>query len=274
MTGSPSHHPDHHEKPRPRLALALSGGAARCIAQLGVLQVFEEEGIPVDAIAGTSGGSLIGALYLDGRMTVGELITLAANTGWTDVFKPTIPKTGLISSAGIHRFIESHLHARYIGNLRKPFAAVCADMITGDKVVLTSGSLALAVQASCSLPIIFTPTVIGGKALIDGGYVSQLPVLAAREELGASFVVAVDVNHKAGAESPKLTSLPRVAMHLAQLLGRRNADAELLHADAAIKVDITGIQLYDIGKHKELVRRGREAALEKLPEIKKLLDLS
>ena len=73
-----------HKKSRPALALALSGGAARCIAHIGVLQVLEEAGMTVDAIAGTSGGSLVGALYLDGKYQVDELAELAAKTGWRE----------------------------------------------------------------------------------------------------------------------------------------------------------------------------------------------
>jgi len=261
-----------HRKPRPNLALALSGGAARCIAQLGVIQVLEEEGIAIDAIAGTSGGSLVGALYLDGRMPVDELISLAAKTGWSSIFKPAIPKLGLIDSGGIHRFIKEHLHARNIGDLKKPFAAVCSDLVTGEKVVLTKGPLALAVQASCSLPVVFTPTEVDGRMLIDGGYVSQIPVLAAKEDLNARVVVAVDVNYKSNSE-PKLSNLLNVTMHLTQMFARRNAAAELPYADVVISVDIEGIQLYDIGKHEELVRRGRLAATEKISEIRKKMEV-
>jgi NTE family protein len=260
-----------HKKAQPKFALALSGGAARCIAHLGVIQVLEEEGIEVDAIAGTSGGSLVGALYLDGRMAVDELIKLAARTGWGSLFTPVIPKLGLISSAGIHRFIKDHLHSRYIGDLKKPFAAVCSDLVTGEKVVLTKGPLALAVQASCSLPVIFTPTEVDGRMLIDGGYVSQIPVLAAREDLGAKVVAAVDVNYKSSNE-PKLGNVLGVAMHLTQMFARRNAVTELPHADVVISVDIEGIQLYDMQKHEELVERGRRACKAKIAEIRRRLE--
>lgn len=255
---------------KPILALALSGGAARCIAQLGVLQAFEEEGVPIGAVAGTSGGSLIGALYLDGKMSLPELVSLAVKTGWRDLFKPAIPRTGLVSSDGIHDFIHSHLSARRIGDLPRPFAAVCTDLVSGDKVVLTSGGLAQAVQASCSLPVIFTPTVIGGRTLVDGGVVSQIPVLAAREELGAKLVVAVDVNYKA-TSSPSLRSLAGIAVHLTQMVARKNAEAELPYADAVIRVDVRGIQLYDIQKHCDLFERGYRAAMDMMPSVKMLL---
>lgn len=259
----------HSEISRPRLALALSGGAARCLAQIGVIEVFEEDGISIDAVAGTSGGSLIGAFYLDG-MPPARMAELAARTGWTKLFKPTMPRTGLVSSAGIHRFIKSHLRSRYIGDLPRPFAAVCADLVTGDKVVLTHGDLAFAVQASCSLPVIFTPTEIKGRALIDGMFVSQVPVLAAREELGARLVIAVDVNYRAS-DNPKLTNLPAIAMHIAQTVSRRYTLAELEQADAVISVDMQGIYPHDIRKHREIIERGVKAAKAAVPGIKRLL---
>jgi NTE family protein len=258
---------------QPRLALALSGGAARCIAHVGVIAALEDAGIEIDAIAGTSSGSLVGALYLDGISTT-ELSYLAAKTGWVNIFTARgLSKTGLINSAGIYRYIKRHLRTKEIEGLTRPFAAVCADMLTGDKVVLTEGPLAKAVQASCSLPVIFTPTEFEGRALIDGGYVSQIPVLAAREELSARVVVAVDVNYKP-ANTPKLTNIVSIAMHLTQLIARKNAVAELPYADAVINVDIHGIGLSDIGMHEELLRRGRLAAQEKIEKIKALLSFA
>lgn len=255
---------------KPTLALALSGGAARCLAHIGVLEVFQDAGVRVDAVSGTSGGSIIGALFADG-MTPDEMSELAARTGWAKLFKPVIPRTGLISSTGIHGFIKGHLKSRYIGDLPIPFAAVCADMASGEKVVLTHGELAKAVQASCSLPIIFTPTVMGGRTLMDGMFVSQTPVLAAREALGASVVIGVDVNHRT-TDDPKLTSLPNIAMHLAHVVSRSYTISELSHADEVISVDMQGIFPYDIRKHKEIIERGRKAARAKMPAILKLLE--
>ncbi|HLB24906.1 MAG TPA: patatin-like phospholipase family protein [Nitrospirota bacterium] len=257
-----------HKKENPTLALALSGGAARAIAMVGVLQAFEDAGIGIDAVAGTSAGSLVGALYLDG-MGTDELARLAARTKWRSLFVPGLSKTGLISSAGIYGFLKEHLNAATIEELPKPLAVVCADLVGGERVVLTSGPLARAVQASCSLPVIFTPTNFGGKMLIDGGYVSQVPVIAARE-LGAKVVVAVDVNYNAA--RPALTNVVGISLHLAQMIARRNADAELPLADVVISVDVRGIQLYDIKKHAELIRRGRKAAGEKMGDIIRALE--
>jgi NTE family protein len=254
--------------PKKTIVYALSGGAARCIAHIGVLQALEEAGIRPDFIAGTSGGAIVGALYLDG-MSFAELIEIAAKARWRDLFRPG-GKTGFIDSIGIFRFMEKLLKSKDITELQKPFAAVCADLATGDKVNLTSGPLASALQASASLPVVFTPTLLDNRYLIDGGYVSMVPVITAREMWKPDVVVAVDVNFGSVTE-PRLTNVVNIAMHLAVTYARKNTERELSMADVALRVNVGGIGLRDIHKHKELLERGRQAAAASLPAIIKKL---
>ncbi len=169
----------------PKIGLALSGGAARGIAHIAVLDTLELEGIPIHAIAGTSAGSIIGALYAAG-MPLLEIKRIILKTTWTDILKFNVPRRGLISSEGIYRFMDSILPVKKFSSLLFPFAAVATDLRTGEKVSITTGSVARAVQASCSLPVVFTPTEINKRLLVDGGVVSQIPVRTAREELGAA----------------------------------------------------------------------------------------
>lgn len=250
------------------IACALSGGAARCIAHIGVLQALEEAGIRPDFIAGTSGGALIGALYQDG-MPIAELAEIAAKTRWRDLFHPG-GKTGFLDSIGIYRYMEKLLKSEDFADLQKPFAAVCADLATGDKVNLTSGPLASALQASASLPVVFTPTLLNNRHLIDGGFVSMVPVISARELWKPDVVVAVDVNF-GPTPKPRLTNIVNIAMHLAVTYARKNTESELSMADAAIRVNVGGIGLTDLRKHKELIERGHKAACERLPDIIKKL---
>ena len=251
------------------IGLALSGGAARGIAHIAVLEVLEQDGIPIEAIAGTSAGSVVGALYAAG-MPLPEIKHTLLNAKWQNLLKLTIPKQGLISSEGIYRFMEEVLPVKRFSSLAIPFAAVATDLKTAEKVVITSGSLARAVQASCSLPIIFTPTELNRKVLVDGGVASQVPVRAAREDLGARRVVAVNVNYKA-VEFDQYDNLIKIATHLSVLWASRNAREEEKLADVVIQVNAKDIALYDLSKAKELLRRGRKAAEEKLPEIRRLL---
>lgn len=253
----------------PGIGLALSGGAARGIAHIAVLDTLEQEGIPIHAIAGTSAGSIIGALYCAG-LPLSRIERILLNAKWKDVLKFTIPRQGLISSEGIYRFMEDILPVKKFSALPLPFAAVATDLHTGEKVVLSSGSIARAVQASCSLPIIFTPTEINKKMLVDGGIASQIPVRAVREQLRAKKVIAINVNYKA-LEMDQFDNIVKIAAHLSALWASRNAREEEKLADVVINVDAKGIPLYDLSKAKELLKRGKKAAEEKTAEIKALL---
>jgi len=253
----------------PGIGLALSGGAARGIAHIAVLDVLEQEGVPIHAIAGTSAGSIIGALYCAG-MPVSEIHRILLNAKWTDILKFIVPRTGLISSEGIFEFMEDVLPVKKFSALPLPFAAVATDLRTAQKIVITSGSIAKAVQASCSLPVIFTPTEINNKVLVDGGVSSQVPVRTVREEFGITKVVAVNVNYKA-LELEQFDNIIKIAAHLSALWASRNAREEEKLADVVIQVNARDIPLYDLSKSMELLRRGKEAAEEKLPEIRALM---
>ena len=254
----------------PKIGLALSGGAARGIAHVAVLDALEMEGIPIHAIAGTSAGSVVGALYAAG-MPVSEIKRIILKTTWTDIIPFRLPRRGgLISSEGIYRFMDSVLPVKKFSSLLFPFAAVATDLRTGEKVSISTGSVARAVQASCSLPIVFTPTEINKRVLVDGGVVSQIPVRTVREELGAGIVIAVNVNYKA-LETEEFDSMIKIAAHLSALWASKNARVEEKLADVLINVNVKGISLYDLSKSKELLKRGRAAVEEKLPEIRALL---
>jgi NTE family protein len=250
----------------PLIGIALSGGAARGIAHIAVLEALEMEGIPIHAIAGTSAGSIIGALYCAG-LSLSEIKRILLNAKWKDIFKFTVPRLGLISSEGIYRFMEDILPIKKFSSLLFPFAAVATDLHTGEKITITTGSVARAVQASCSLPIVFTPTIINKKLLVDGGVSSQIPVRAVREELRAKKVIAVNVNYKA-LEMDQFDNMLKIAAHLSALWASRNAREEEKLADVVIQVNARGIPLYDLSKSKELLRRGEKAVVEKLQEIR------
>jgi NTE family protein len=253
----------------PGIGLALSGGAARGIAHIAVLDLLEQVGVPIHAIAGTSSGSIIGALYCAG-MPVSEIQRLLLRANWKDILKFTVPRTGIISSEGIYEFMEEILPLKKFSALPLPFAAVATDLRTGNKIAITSGSIAKAVQASCSLPIIFTPTEINRKVLVDGGVSSQVPVKTVREEMGIRKVIAVNVNYKA-LELEQFDNIVKIAAHLSSLWASRNAREEEKLADVVIQVNARGIPLYDLSKSRELLKRGRKAAEEKVAEIRALM---
>jgi NTE family protein len=255
----------------PGIGLALSGGAARGIAHAGVLEVLVDAGMPVRALAGTSAGSIVGALFAAG-VSPADICRLALETRWSDLLSMRLPRAGMIPSDGLQRFLERLLPAQTFDQLRVPFAAVATDLATGRRVDVTTGPLARAVLASCSLPILMEPVAEGGRLLVDGGLSSQLPVRAARAVLGggATPVVAVDVNI-GGLERPRLGTVVDVALHLAMLWSDRMAREEQGEADLFVGVDARGIALHDLTQGPELLRRGRTAARAALPSLRALL---
>lgn len=261
-----------HANPNPEtgVALALSGGAVRCIAQIAVLEVLEGASIRIQAISATSAGAIVGALYASGRYSVAEMIDLARSLRWRDVVRPHIPRAGLIDSEKIRRYLKKLLGDMTFDDLVVPLVVTACDLRTGEKVLLKEGEVARAVQASCSLPVIFTPTRLGERMLVDGGAVSQLPVLAAKEISGGGAVLSVDVNHNAlGAD--RLDNLLQIAVHFAALFARSNATLERPYADVQINMDTSDIPLYALEKREALLRRGRAAARDKLDDVRAML---
>jgi len=254
---------------RPRVGLALSGGAARCIGHIGVLEALESEGIAIDLVAGTSGGAMVAALYAMG-VPVRQLKEMAFRLSWRGMVQPVFTKQGLISSKNLLRFITRRIGSVDFKDLKIPLAVVASDLKSGEKVVIRDGSVAQAVTASCSLPVIFSPVVIQGKVLVDGGMSSNLPVLTLIENLGATWTIAVDVNDKELART-KLNNLFQIGIHTVSLIGRKNSAVEKKYADATINVDASGISLLDLKKGHLMIRRGFAAAEKQIPYIKKSL---
>jgi NTE family protein len=177
------------------VALALSGGAARSAGHVGVLCALADAKVPIAGLVGTSGGAFVGALFASGRYSTEELDRIGRGLRWHDVVAPALSLRGLFASERVGAMLR-HLIGRVgFNDLRYPFAAVACDIRTGEKVVLAEGEVALAVQASCSLPVFFTPTVVGGRLLVDGGALGQLPFKYVTISRGVSLVV--DVNYRA-----------------------------------------------------------------------------
>jgi NTE family protein len=223
-----------------------------------VLSGLQEAGIPIKAIAGTSGGALIGALYAAGNYPLEAMIEIALRFRKRHFLRPAFHGGGLFSSARIGKMLSRLLGDLTFADLRIPFAAVAVDIETGETVALREGSVALAVQASCSMPILLTPTQIGDRCYVDGGIYSLVPVRAARALAPGLPVVAVDVNFQA----PPIalpTRLLTIAARLGVQVARRHAMEETQEADRSIRVDVSGIRLWDFRQGRTLTERGRLA---------------
>lgn len=256
---------------RPRVGLALSGGAARGAAHVGVLKVLLAHEIPIDCVAGTSAGSLVGGAFAAG-VPIKELERIALHMRWRDFGRVTLSRLGVQSNARMEEYIRANFPVARIEDLPMPYAAVAADLETGEAVVLTGeGDLGFAVRASCAVPGWYVPvTDERGRQLVDGGIVSLVPVSAARA-LGAEIVIAVDVNHEGatflGASRTALGVILQAMVH-----AQRSASAhEVRQADVAILPRVGHIRWDEMRRGTELVAAGEAAAREALPQITRLL---
>jgi predicted acylesterase/phospholipase RssA len=182
-----------------KIGYALGGGAARGLFHIGVLAVLEEYNIYPDIIAGTSMGSIIGALYASG-LTAAEIKQIAIELDWKRLIRLadiTLPLSGLIQGKRIISLLKSILRDRTFSQLKKKFACVATDLMNGEQVVLQEGSLIEAIRASISIPAIFTPVKLKGHYLIDGGLANVVPVSVCRD-MGADFVIGVNVIPRPG----------------------------------------------------------------------------
>lgn len=176
-----------------KLGLALGGGAALGWAHIGVLEVLSENNIKPDIVTGTSIGSLVGACYVAGQMK--ELEKIARGMNWHRMIRLAdvqVGKNGFLAGAPIETLMRKHLGSIRIEDLDRPFAAVAADLVSGDEVVFRDGDIVEAIRASISIPGVFTPVRAGGRLLVDGGLVNTVPISTCRD-LGADVVIGVNI---------------------------------------------------------------------------------
>ena len=256
-----------HSKPeRKRIGLALGGGAVRGMAHLGVLTVLEREAIPIDFVAGTSVGALVGALYCAG-LSAAELEYIGSKFRWRDFIRPVWPGKGLVSFERLGELLVKLLGDVTFADLEIPFAAVATDIHTGEMIILDEGPLAPAVVASCSVPGLAEPVQIGRHTLCDGGIVNNLPAATVRR-MGANYVIGVDIFE------PKHNRwggpLGMGLMALEVLIS--NAGLGELAADCLISPSLAGDSYVHFGRREKMMAQGVAATESVLPDLRLALN--
>lgn len=257
---------------RPRVGLALSGGAARGMAHVGVLRVLLEHKVPIDFIAGTSAGALVGGALATG-MSLDEIEAITRRLRWRDVGRVTLSRLGVQSSARMEEFIRSRFPVTRFEELRIPFAAVATDLHSGAPVVLSGeGDVAFAIRASCCIPGWYVPvTDEQGRQLVDGGLVANIPTAAARA-LGADIVIAVDVN----AEGAKFLGTPHSAIGILlqsiMVVQHTASTHQLQDADVVVRPRVGHIRWDEMTRADELIEAGALAARATIESIKHLTE--
>jgi NTE family protein len=297
--------------PSPKIGLALSGGGVRGLAQIGVLKVFEREGILVNLIAGTSMGGIVGGLYASGY-SAEELEQIALDIDWNDLlsdtpprmslflsqreekegslfqfrldgFKPYIP-TALTSGQKLtNLFADLIMRAKLTSkwftepysnfdNLPIPFRAVTTDLVTGERVIIESGDLAQALRATMTFPLAFSPVEMGDNLLVDGGLVDPIPVEVVRE-MGANLVIAVNTVSSL-LPADKIKTPLDVANQATSIMSLRRQREALQKADLVITPDLSGLSSMDFDRVTELIALGEEAAESLVVKLKERISLS
>jgi NTE family protein len=288
---------------RKRIGLALGGGGARGLAHIGVLRAFETESIPIDFIAGTSIGALVGAAFAAGiesreleevlnrflesptfqdsalksikEMQANKRLSLTHKI--QAFFKNRILlaqamfRPGILHAEDFQAMIDYFVPDILIEELPIPFVAVATDLISGFPVVLSRGSLREAVMASCAVPGAVPPVKDDGMLLSDGGIASNVPALVARKQ-GAEFVVAVTVDSEIKARG-EIASAMDVYVRAAEIMSFHLEQEELKQADAVIRPNVGCLHWTDFEQATDLIREGERAVLENLGDLKKAFSL-
>lgn len=251
--------------PRPvRIGLALGGGAAKGFAHIGVIKMLEANGIRIDVVAGTSAGSVVGALYASG-LDAFALQKQAVALDEDRIRDVRLFGGGLVQGKALQDYVNASVGNRPIEKLARPFAAVSTELETGRRVVFTRGNTGQAVRASSSIPGVFEPVEIGRAHYVDGGVVSPVPVDAARQ-LGADIVIAVDISTKVNGTAPGslLGTVNQSITIMGQTLGRQ----ELARADVLIRPNVNDIGPADFAQKNDAILEGERAAVAALPGIR------
>ena len=297
------------QEAQPKVGLVLSGGAARGLAHIGVLKALEEQGVRIDAIAGTSMGAVIGGLYASGY-SIAELEQVALTMDWRQVLSDDPPRTdvpfrrkqddrdflikqrlsfrddgslglplGVIQGQNLALLLERLLvrssDIRDFDRLPIPFRAVATDIANDQKVVFRSGHLPQVIRASMSIPAVFAPVELDGRLLVDGGMVDNIPVDVARD-MGVDRVIVVDIGTPLKPRKELLTVVDVLNQSIT-MMTRRNSEeqlATLRDSDVLVQPDMARFAVTDFGRGEEMIDAGYQAARALQPRFAALVPRS
>jgi NTE family protein len=255
---------------RPRIGVALGGGFARGLAHIGVLKVLEEENIPVDFVAGTSVGSVIGAAYASG-VSAKELAEIAGLVRFKDFSRWTFSRFGLFSNDKMALFLTKFVRCKSFEDLRIPLAVTATDILTGEPVVFTSGDLVDPVRASCAYPGMFLPVNVKGRLLVDGLLAHGVPSAPLRT-MGAEKVIAIYLSaHWVKPKGPR---------HVFDVIGQCFSIAQTrmcgpwkAASDVILEPAIGEFGYDDFNRAPDLIRAGEVVARAAMPQIREWFPL-
>ena len=250
-----------------KIGLALGGGAARGFAHIGVIKALEAQGIVPEIVVGTSAGAVVGALYSSG-LSGFELQKIALEMDESQLGDWSLPDRGVFKGEALQNFVNRAVSNRPLEKLPRRFGVVATDLKSGESVVFRSGNTGMAVRASSAVPGVFQPVNINGREYVDGGLVSPIPARAARN-LGANFVIAVDISHKP--RDARVSSTLDVLLQTFAIMGQSISRYETAEADIVIRPVTAELPATDFAGRHRAVLEGEKAAAAAMPEIKERL---
>jgi NTE family protein len=256
----------------PTIGLALSGGAARGMAHVGVLRALLENNIRIGYVAGTSAGSLVGGAFAAG-MPLDELEAWGRSMRWRDIGRITMSRLGVQSNERLEQYVRARLPVSRFEQMPIPFAAVATDLKSGKAVVLRDhGDVPFAIRASCAIPGWYVPVIDSqGRQLVDGGLVAVVPSSVARS-LGADIVIAVDVNSEGATFIGSSSSVIGVLLQSMLVVQKTASRHQLEASDLVISPKVGHIRWDEIGRKDELMAAGYKAGIESISRIHDLID--
>jgi len=254
----------------PKIGLVLGGGAARGFAHIGVIQALEEAGIRPDLVVGTSAGSVVGALYASGKdgaalLKVAETMDEASFSDW----RLPLFGTGMLKGEALARFVSAQVKGRQIQELAMPLGVVATDLHSGQGVLFQKGDTATAVRASSAIPAVFQPVSISGRAYVDGGLVSPVPVSYARQ-MGAELVIAVDIS--SDLESNAAQDTFQILMQTFSIMGKSISTFELRGADLVIRPVVSGLSSASFSSRSAAIQAGRQAMALQIAKLRSVIE--
>lgn len=250
--------------PPPKVALVLGGGAARGFAHIGVIKALEAQDIKVDIVVGTSAGSVVGALYaagLDGYRLQRVALDMHEEsfTDWS------LPNRGVLRGEALQDFINDAVKHRPLERQARPLGVVATDLLNGERVVFRTGDTGMAVRASSAVPGVFRPVTIHGRDYVDGGLSSPVPVRAARE-MGADFVIAVDISNVG--RRKEVSGTLDMLLQTFSIMGHSISQLELRDADVVIHPRTVELSTTNFEDRHLAILEGEKAAAEAMPRLK------
>ncbi len=255
-----------------KIGLALGGGGARGFGHIGALKAFEELGIKFDYIAGTSAGSIVGALYAFGKSPA-EIEKIAQNIKRSDIAKNVIPFFKPAKSDRLEDLINKTFgDITVFSEMKIPFCAVCTDIKTGKEIDFDYGNVAKVVAGSCAVPGIFTPVVYEDMHLVDGGLRNNVPADVVKK-MGANVVFAIDVNHLRGTGTNSLSTVSVLSATIGIMM-QAKVDQTMQFADMIFEPALESFSPLKVENVDEMIKIGYDTVMANKDKIQRMLELN